>query len=79
MKCGSHRERIVALWHPLPLGLLKFNADEAARDKSSPAEVGILHNGRGKHLFVFSKSFGVKDSNHEVLAILDFAGIFEVI
>ena len=63
---------------PSPCGVLKFNADGAAKGKPDLAAIGgVLRNQKGEVLFMFSKDAGIKDSNEaEVLAILEALRIF---
>lgn len=56
----------------LPTDMFKFNVDGAAREKPSPAGIGVLHNGKGEVLCMFSKHVGVRDFNEaEVLAVFE--------
>lgn len=55
VSCGLSKERIVISSSPPPLGVLKFNVDEAARGKPGPAGIGVLCKNKGEVLFLCSK------------------------
>ena len=64
MGCGSFKERRTIHWYPPPLGVFKFNVDDASRGKPGQAGIGgLLCNSKGEVLLMFSKNFGVCDSN----------------
>lgn len=47
-----------------PIGVLKFNMDEAARGKLVKAGIGgVLRNHKGNVAFMFSEHIGIKDSS----------------
>ena len=78
MSCGPSKDRKVVCWRPPPSSWLKFNVDGAAKGKLGPADIGgVLRNGKGEVLFMFSKNVGIKESNEaKVLAILEALRIF---
>lgn len=53
---GSEMERRMVFWALAPpSGVLKFNVDGEARGKTGPAGLGgVLRNGKGEVLFMFS-------------------------
>ena len=68
----------VVLWAPPNVGVLRFNVDEAAKRKPGLGGIGgVLRDGGGLVLVMFSKHVGTMESNEvEVLAILEAVRIF---
>ena len=64
MVCGPSKERRSTPCYPPLDGVLKFNVDDASRGKPGQAGIGgLLCNSKGEVLLMFSKNFGVCDSN----------------
>lgn len=56
MGCGPIMVKKSIHWSSPPVGVLKFNVDGVAREKTGPVGIkGVLRNSKGGLFFMFSK------------------------
>jgi ribonuclease HI len=70
----NSEDRRIAIWHPPPTQVWKWNVDGSARGKPGPAGIGgILCDNNGVVLAQFASSVGIRDSNEAEFLAIAFA------